>query len=221
MKSKLPVIILSVLLVVCVGIAFILINQQTSTIASMEESESKLKSEVETLKEENSTLNADVAEKDTMISGLTSETTDLNEAVSKLESNLEDALSNLEETSNTLEYELSLKEKWAKYILPEDIIGEWSVVTSVDVESDFDPNAGVESKWLKSVRFSSNTVMFNMGEGYSNSMPWIDDHILGDDSAMGYRIEEINGKDYLFLEWKSGDYLRESMISYYVLERMN
>lgn len=48
-------------------------------------------------------------------------------------------------------------------------------------------------------------------------MPWIDDHIMSSDVAMGYRIESIEGKDYMFLEWKSGDYQRDNIISYYVL----
>lgn len=212
MKSKLPVVILAVLLVASIGIAFMLNSQQADTISSMEAKEKDLKSEIADLENELSALNSDVAEKETFISKLNSEVDALNGNVTKL-------VTDLEKAESFLDQEMALKEKWTAYILPEKIIGEWSVVNLVLNDGEFKPNAPLEERWLKGIKFNTKTVSFDTGEGYLGSMPWVDDHIFDDNSAMGYRIESIEGKDYMFLEWKSGDYQRDNRISYYVLEK--
>lgn len=221
MKSKLPILIVSLLLVVCVGVSFVLINDQSKKMTSIQDNENVLKSEIKRLESEIETSNSDIENKETMIAELNGQIETLNANITDLEKNVEGVQETLENTQATLDYELSLKEKWSAYMSPEDIIGEWAVVNLVDEESDFNANAPKESNWLKKIKFESETAMFDTGEGYWGAMTWVDDHIMSGDVAFGFRIEEMSGQDYLFLEWKSGDYLNGMTIGYYVLERIN
>lgn len=212
MKTKLPVIILSVLLIVCLVGGAVFYNQQTSTIKSLEDSESMLKGQVKDLESDINDLNANVTEKEATIAELNAD----NDKLKDKQTVLEDTIA---QTNEYLDYELSLKEKWTTYISPEDIIGEWSVITFVRAESAFDTRTAPQDYWLKSVKFNTDTAKFYTKDGSSSSMPWIDDHIVSEETAMGYRIEKIDDKEYMFLEWKVGDYTRDNQIPYYVLER--
>ncbi len=52
---------------------------------------------------------------------------------------------------------------------------------------------------------------------------WTNGLILhgGDNTAARYFFAEVNGEEYLFFEWKSGDYtLRAQDPKYYVLKRV-
>ena len=40
-----------------------------------------------------------------------------------------------------------------------------------------------------------------------------------DKLACGYELRELAGKEYLILEWKSGDYVFGGRITWYVVER--
>ena len=57
----------------------------------------------------------------------------------------------------------------------------------------------------------------------ARTLRWTKGLIL-DDKAMTaseYRIQTINGIDYLFLEWKSGDYTYGGIVNMYIFSRGN
>lgn len=130
MKTKLPVIILAILLAASVGFAVVLNGQQADTTSSLEAKEKDFKSEIADLQDELSALNSDVTEKETLISKLNSDLEALNGNVAKL-------VTDLEKSESFIDQELLLKEKWSVYILPEEIIGEWSVVNLVLNDREF------------------------------------------------------------------------------------
>ncbi len=212
-NSKLLVIILTILLVVCVGGLVVLNNAQ----AGLKASESQLKSEIETLSVESTDLKSELEDKVTELD--TQKQTHVDE-VASLESAIDDAIAKLEKTEEALAEELLRQEDWAVYIEPDKILGEWITVNLVDKEDEFDANEQVSRElWLKSIRFSNKMASLNTGEGYSGGLFWADDHIVSDETAMGFKIQEIDGSEYLFLEWKSGDYIRNNNMSYYVFKK--
>lgn len=213
-NSKLPVIILAVLLVVCV-VGFVMNNSSNAAkIAELQDSETKLKGEVES-------LTADIATKEAENADLNSQIQTLNDEVASTNSELEDVNAKLDKKKTDLENELSRQDKWNAYIEPSRLLGEWTVVAHVDKEEDFDPNnSSTTGLWLKSAKFNERTVSFDMGEGYRGSSDWLDDCIFDENSA-DFMIDEIDGTEYLFYEWKSGDYARSNSISYYVFKKNN
>lgn len=55
----------------------------------------------------------------------------------------------------------------------------------------------------------------------SPAITWTKGFVLhhGDQTASAYEIKKIDGKEYMFFEWKSGDYaFRGQKSAYYVLE---
>lgn len=211
-NSKLPVIILLIVLVVSVIGFGIMYSKQSSMISNLEEERDNLKTDVETL-----TFN--LSEKEAMIVKLTADKEALEIKVTDLEKNLNDSEVALTIAETSLDSELARQKRWADYIEPSNILGEWTVVQLVDKEDDFDPsNNSVDAHWLKSMKFMDEKASFDMGEGYQGTFPWADDHLLLD-TAMGFMIKEVEGTAYLFLEWKSGDYIRDNTISYYVFKK--
>lgn len=212
-NSKLPVIILTVLLVICIGGAAFLYSTQTATISELKTSEEQLIAEVDV-------LTVQLADKIATITELNVQKQDLADEVANLESTIDNTKVELDKTEKSLANELSRKDDWSVYIEPDKIIGEWTVLNLVEEENQFDPNEqATRDFWLKSIRFYDEIASFNTGEGYSGGSSWVDDHIVLDEAAMGFMIQEIDGAEYLFLEWKSGDYIRDNSVAYYVFEK--
>jgi len=212
-KSKLPVIILTVLLVICIGGSTFLYSTLTATISELQASEEQLIAEVDA-------LTVQLADKQTIITELNTQKQDLADEAANLENVIDNTQVELDKTEQFLANELSRKDDWSVYIEPDKIIGEWVVLNLVEEENRFDPNEQVAREfWLKSIRFNDEIASFNTGEGYGGGSSWVDDHIVLDDAAMGFMIQEIDGLEYLFLEWKSGDYLRNNSVAYYVFKK--
>lgn len=212
-NSKLSVIILAVLLVVCVVGSFVLYNSNASKIATLEASEAELMEEVETFK-------TDLAAKEAENAELNNEVSSLGDALEDTKSDLEDVTASLETKNAALESALALKEEWAAYIEPNKIIGEWEVAGYVDHVNEFDPSSSITDPFIYGVKFTNNNASFKFASGYEGNNDWIDDHIFSE-TAMGFMIRDIDGVEYLFLEWKSGDYIRDNSITYYVFKKAN
>lgn len=220
-NSKLPVIILTVLLVGCIGGSAVLYNTQTESISDLQASESQLMGEVDTLTVESADNQTMITDLNTQKQVLVDEVADLEGVVDNTNVILENTKAMLEYTEESLASELLIQEGWAVYLEPDKIIGEWIAVNFVNEENKFDPHVQSPSElWIKSLRFSAKNAFFNIGEGYRASSPWVDDHIFDDATAMGFMIQEIDGLEYLFLEWKSGDYIRDNSIDYYVFKKV-
>lgn len=98
------------------------------------------------------------------------------------------------------------------------VIGEWESVDFVESPSKFDPalKAWNGELYLKEMRFLAK------GKGGNPWWTWTKGLVLHqrDSTASRYEIKEIGGRKYLFLEWKSGDYVfRGAAPFYYVLKK--
>ena len=97
----------------------------------------------------------------------------------------------------------------------EKIIGKWNAVDVVKNIEDFDP-AKIKYKedlHYVSAEFLPDGILRNYYKDYINdNMKWTKGTTLlnwgdGTSLAPAYEIREFNGKEYLFIEWKSGDYI--------------
>lgn len=83
------------------------------------------------------------------------------------------------------------------------VIGEWQSVDFVAQPSDFNPDQPQRKRalFLKGLTFLAN------GRMQPGWLTWTKGVVMhhGDKTANRYEIREINGKSYLFFEWKSGD----------------
>lgn len=99
------------------------------------------------------------------------------------------------------------------------LIGSWETVDFVDDPADFKPG-GRQTKndlYLKSMSCGPN--------GQTDGpWRWTKGLIIhpGDKTAAAYNIETLDGADYLFFEWKSGDVTMRGMKpKYYVLKKVS
>ena len=99
------------------------------------------------------------------------------------------------------------------------VIGEWESVDFVVRASDFNPdkpNPAGDQLFLKGLTFLEN------GKMLQQQMTWTKGAVIdpGDKTVSHYEIREINGKSYMFFEWKSGDVTISGMKPcYYVLKK--
>jgi len=97
------------------------------------------------------------------------------------------------------------------------VIGTWKSVDFVDMPSQFNPGKkNFEGDlYLKDLTF--------LGDGKTRGVwTWTKGVVIhsGDKTAAKYEIKKIGDKEYLFLEWKSGDYtIRHMKPKYYVLKK--
>ena len=98
------------------------------------------------------------------------------------------------------------------------VIGTWESVDLIANPADFDPD---KPAWKDDLSFAGLSFL----EGGKTSQPWLTwtkGVVLhhGDKTASHYEIRELNGKPYLFFEWKSGDVTISGMKPhYYVLKK--
>ncbi len=83
------------------------------------------------------------------------------------------------------------------------VLGEWESVDFVGDPSQFNPDKRASSGelFLKGMTFLDN------GKFPQRWLTWTKGVVMhqGDKTASSYEIQEINGRPYLFFEWKSGD----------------
>ncbi|RKX38181.1 MAG: hypothetical protein DRP64_16115 [Verrucomicrobia bacterium] len=96
--------------------------------------------------------------------------------------------------------------------------GEWKAVDFVTNISDFKPG----SKSWKGDLFLKEFEFHKGGSTHKSFWTWTKGHVYhaGDQTDAKYTVEKIDGEDYLFLEWMSGDVtIRGRKPKYYVFKR--
>jgi len=107
------------------------------------------------------------------------------------------------------------------------IMGNWIYANFVRSIGDFMPGSEMRGgeTYLSEIKFLADgglNVKVGSGELGATSFTWSNGHILNhaDLTNSAYTIQQIDGVDYLFIEWKSGDYIfRGSDPHYYVFKR--
>lgn len=109
------------------------------------------------------------------------------------------------------------------------VIGKWQSVDIVDKIERFDPNESTfkGELYLTELAFVKGGEMLNALEGgnltYTDDT-WTKGMILSktEKTASKYEIKVIEGQAYMFLEWKSGDYISKGLVSkYYVMKKVD
>ena len=105
------------------------------------------------------------------------------------------------------------------FVTDERVLGKWNVVDFVDDIEIFNP---LKRNWQGELFYKSEE-FFPDGTD-SHGIKWTKGMILDDTgsfkTASAYEIRDYNGADYLFIEWKSGDYIWGKMKPcYYVFGR--
>jgi len=115
------------------------------------------------------------------------------------------------------------------FILDEEVLGKWNVcdfVPHIEMHNPDKPNWSMEDVYWKIVEFRSDgscTIVYGNGKRYeSPSVTWTKGYVHSHMTkcAERYVIRRKKGCDYLFIQWKSGDYTfgkREP--KYYVFRR--
>jgi len=114
-----------------------------------------------------------------------------------------------------------------EWVPDNNVLGAWIVHDYIKNRTYFNPNEMTwrgEDFWLTRAVFRSNGyVSFTVGEPKQiSNCQYTKGYVyfLGDPCIAAYEIQTVNGVDYLFLEWKSGDYLRSGKVpGYYVFTR--
>ncbi|MBQ8397361.1 MAG: MerR family transcriptional regulator [Clostridia bacterium] len=109
--------------------------------------------------------------------------------------------------------------------VPDDaVLGRWVVRDYCYAPEQFRPdrqNRPMVDLHLRSLDFAPGGVVVQETKSGSRALGWTRGTLLcaAAKTAPAYAIREIEGEEYLFVEWKSGDYTRSGKVSWYVLKR--
>jgi bla regulator protein BlaR1 len=98
------------------------------------------------------------------------------------------------------------------------VIGTWESVDFVETPENFSPGARA---WRGEL-YLKELVFLPGGKGGKPWWTWTKGVVMhhGDRTASRYEIKKLGGAEYMFFEWKSGDYVFRGMKPfYYVLKR--
>ncbi|MFL0194139.1 M56 family metallopeptidase [Clostridium sp. WILCCON 0269] len=109
------------------------------------------------------------------------------------------------------------------------VIGKWESVDFIEKIQDFKP--GVQ-QWsgdlfIDDLIFNNNgkiDIKVSNNNTVSSTFSWTKGLIINTDikTASKYVIQKINGTNYMFFEWKNGDYVERGAVPYYyVLKQVN
>ena len=101
------------------------------------------------------------------------------------------------------------------FVSDPSVIGEWKVFDCVKIKERFDPaHPTMEPFALHTLRFSEDgkaeliRSALDKKDAYRESCRWTSGTVIrGELVACAYEIRLIEGREYLFWEWKSGDYV--------------
>ena len=106
-----------------------------------------------------------------------------------------------------------------------DVHGKWRTVDFLPTKDmEFDPEhprRTADRLYVKEIDFNPDGTCVRRMKTGERTLRWtkgmvLDDKIL---TASEYEIRNVNGREYLFLEWKSGDYTYGGRVNVYVFAR--
>ena len=105
------------------------------------------------------------------------------------------------------------------FIPDEQAVGKWDVVDFVKNIDDFKAGetqwAAKDFYWLNAMLYNDGTALLTFSDGVIVSTEWTKGYIVQNTVIPAYTIKNIDGADYMFVQWKSGDYTVRGMIPYY------
>ena len=94
------------------------------------------------------------------------------------------------------------------FTLDEKAVGSWLAIDWIPIKEKFSyvPKTD-DDLFLKSLSLLPNGDCFKeFAEGRIDKIKWTKDFILTSQTASNFIIQEIDGEEYLIMDWKSGDY---------------
>lgn len=109
---------------------------------------------------------------------------------------------------------------------PDDkILGTWKTVGFVEAIKDYDPKHDYKDDlWLKTATFYTDGTVLRKYFNCEWLDKWSNGVLLDQKKSVvsKYEFKEIDGQEYMFLEWKMGNYVYGGMPpEYYVFEKEN
>lgn len=112
------------------------------------------------------------------------------------------------------------------FVIDENVLGKWKSVGYVEFIEDFSINENFdEYLWLKTIEFKENGVAIR--KYFNDDTNWNDKWTKGllldqvKEVASKYIIKKINNEDYMFMEWKMGNYIYDKQKPwFYVFKRI-
>ena len=108
------------------------------------------------------------------------------------------------------------------FVPDEKVVGKWRSVDCVWTPKEFEGEKDGKTLWLRSVEFAADGSAVRNYDGEEWQERWSNGVLIDERHATvpHYFFEVRNGVEYLFLEWKSGDYVYGGMKpAYYVFVR--
>lgn len=111
------------------------------------------------------------------------------------------------------------------FILEDEIIGTWQAVNYVEKIEDFEAGkvkSQEELYWQSCAFFDGGVLSYKFSDGTNAIEKWTKGYVLFSKygTIPAYTLKQIDGKSYLFVEWKTGDYIRTGKITgYYVFKK--
>ena len=108
------------------------------------------------------------------------------------------------------------------FVSDEALIGKWDSVAFVSEIEDFLPEKNYDDLYLRSMEILPDGSLIQTYMDSEWHDKWTKGHILNlhRTTAAKYQITEINGTEYLFMEWKMGNYIYGGMKpDHYVFKR--
>lgn len=102
------------------------------------------------------------------------------------------------------------------------VLGCWKSIAFVNNIDDFEPNNPCNELWLKEINFYPNGKVVRIYSDETWEDKWTKDFVLDckKSTASRYTFKLINNVEYLFVEWKMGNYVYGgAKPSYYVFTR--
>ena len=110
------------------------------------------------------------------------------------------------------------------FVIDQKVLGVWNAFDFIRDRDNFDPTRKTwkgGELFLQRVEFLSDGRMITVTKNRESMLNWTKGLELNKYSktACAYEIVEHEGKEFLILEWKSGDYSFAGKIHYYVFTR--
>lgn len=95
------------------------------------------------------------------------------------------------------------------FIADDRVLGRWKSICFVNNADDFDPNNSDNELWLKETNFYPNGRVVRIYSDESWEDKWTKGFVLDckKSTASQYTFKSIDNIEYLFVEWKMGNYV--------------
>lgn len=111
------------------------------------------------------------------------------------------------------------------FVADDALLGRWAVVDfCAKSTEEFHPgrqNRPLCDLHLRSLDFAPDGRVVQQTKAGRQTLGWTRGRLLcaASGTAPAYEIRRVEGKEYLFVEWKGGDYIRGGVVHWYVLTR--